>query len=113
MFGDLLGGTVFHQESDDTSERVYVLVGLDTVVELARPVASDTLLADDLATNGPLPHQATFQVRDLDAAVAHLEAVGTKVAERTDDTVVLDPASTFGALFAFTTAVVPNDPRDA
>ena len=50
-------------------DRVYVLVGTDTVVELARPLASGTRLADDLATNGPLPHQATFQVQDLDAAV--------------------------------------------
>ena len=67
-------------------------------------VASGTRLADDLAANGPLPHRATFRVKDLDAAVKHLEAIGTTVAERTDDTVVLDPATTFGALLAFTTA---------
>jgi extradiol dioxygenase family protein len=112
VFGDLLGGTVFREESDETSARVYVLVGIDTVVELAQPTASDTRLADDLAANGPLPHQAMFQVQDLEAAIDHLEAVGTKVAERTDDTVVVDPSSTFGALFGFTTAVLPNDPRD-
>ena len=112
VFADLLGGTVFHEESDEISARVYVLVGTDTVVELARPHASGTRLADDLEANGPLPHMATFQVRDLDAAVTHLEAVGTTVAERTDDTVVLDPSTTFGALLAFTTAVLSNDPRD-
>ena len=57
VFGDLLGGTVFHEESDDVSERAYVLVGTDSVVELARPRASGTRLADDLAANGPLPHR--------------------------------------------------------
>ena len=113
VFADFLGGTVFHEARDEESERAYVLVGTDSVVELARPIATGTRLADDLAANGPLPHRATFRVKDLDAAVKHLEAIGTEVAERTDDTVVLDPATTFGALLAFTVMPhLPNDPRD-
>jgi len=113
VFVDLLGGTLFHEERDEVSSRAYVLVGTDSVVELARPIAPGTRLADDLATNGPLPHRVTFRVKDLDAAVQHLEAIGTVVAERTDDTAVLDPATTFGALLAFTTMPkLPNDPRD-
>jgi catechol 2,3-dioxygenase-like lactoylglutathione lyase family enzyme len=111
VFGDLLGGDVFHETADEHSERAYVLVGVDTVIELARPVDPTTRLGRDLEANGPLPHMVTFRVRDLDAAAAHLESAGVALAERTDDTVVVDPATMSDALIGFTTADLPNDPR--
>ena len=112
VFGDLLGGSVFHEALDGHSERAYVLVGVDTVIELARPVDPATRLARDLEANGPLPHMVTFRVRDLDAALAHLETSGVAIAERSDTTVVVDPEALFGALVGFTTQSLPNDPRE-
>lgn len=111
VFGEVLGGTVFHETSDASSERAYVLVGVDTVIELARPIDPTSRLARDMAANGPLPHMATFRVRDLAAACAHLERCGVSIGDRSDDTVVVDPTTMFGALLAFTTADLPGDPR--
>lgn len=107
VFADALAGTVLHR--DDT--RAFVLVGRETVVEVATTGDESSDLGRDLAANGELPHQCTFLVRDLAAAERHATAVGAGVLDRTDDTVVLDPRTTFGSRFAFTTAAVPNDPR--
>lgn len=112
VFGDLLGGNVFHEVLDEHSERAYVLVGVDTVIELARPVDPTTRLARDLKATGPLPHMVTFRVGDLDAAAAHLEATGVAIAERSDTAAVVDPEALFGALVCFTTQDLPDDPRD-
>jgi catechol 2,3-dioxygenase-like lactoylglutathione lyase family enzyme len=111
VFG-LLGGAVFHEATDDEAEHAYVFVGKDTVVDLARPTTSDSRLAKDLEASTELPHSVTFAVRDLDAVAAHASKLGVGIAERTDDTLLLEPADTFDAVFAFTTASIPNDPRD-
>jgi catechol 2,3-dioxygenase-like lactoylglutathione lyase family enzyme len=107
VYADAFGGKLFHREAD----RALVLVGLDTVLELATSSDPSTPLGRDLAENGELPHQVTFRVRDLDAAVAHATSVGAGVESRTDDTAVLDPATTHGMRIAFTTADLPGDPR--
>lgn len=112
VFGDLLGGTIFHERATAERESVFVFVGTESVVELARPTAPGTLLAADLEANGPLPHQVTFLVEDLDAAARHIEDCGVRILERGDDTVVMNPADTFGGIYAVTTARIPNDPRD-
>jgi hypothetical protein len=107
VFGDALGGTVLHRDD----RHAFVLVGSNTVVEVATTGDESSDLGRDLAANGELPHQCTLLVRDLDAAERHATAVGAAVLGRTGDTVVLDPRTTFGSRFAFTTAPVPNDPR--
>lgn len=108
VFADALGGSLL----DRTDTDAYVLVGKETVVHLALPTGNDSPVAQDLAATGAeLPHQFTFLVRDLDAAERHATSVGATVAERTADTIVLDPATTHGARLGFTTRPIPNDPR--
>lgn len=113
VFADLLGGTIFHEQTTGDRQSVFVAVGTESVVELARPTTGGTLLAEDLEANGPLPHQVTFLVKDLDAAARHIQDCGVRILERTEDTIVMDPADTFGSPYAVTTARIPNDPRDA
>lgn len=113
LYEEALGGTTFHTETGRTAESAFVLVGGLTVVELARPVTDDSLLARDLAANGPLPHAATFKVRDLDSAERHVAKVGVRVAERGGDTLVLDPGDCRDAVYAFTDRILPGDPRRA
>ena len=61
-----------HEEQSADAESVFVFVGSETVVELARPTTSGSPLAIDLAENGELPHALTFKVRDLEAAERHV-----------------------------------------
>jgi len=110
VFG-LMGGTVFHEATDAVAEHAYVFVGNQSVVDLAHPLDADSAIARDQAATTDLPHSVTFQVRDLDAVVTHASKLGVGVAERTDDTVVLDPADCHGARVSFTTVAIPNDPR--
>jgi len=111
VFGDLMRGTAFHTASDATAKRVYALVGVDTVVELAEPVSEETLMGRDHASSGDLPHAVTFAVRDLARAEDHVEKVGFRVLAREGDTLTLDPSDCFGAVVCFTTSAIPDDPR--
>ena len=65
----------------------------------------------DLAANGELPHSATLKVLDLAAAEAHAEKLGVRVVERGSDSVTLDPADCFGAVWSLTERAIPGDPR--
>jgi extradiol dioxygenase family protein len=106
-----LGAVTFHEEASATARSVFVLVGLNTVIELAQPVSEGSRLAADLAANGELPHSATLRVQDLAAAEAHVEKLGIEVAERCSGSVTLDPADCFGAVWSFTERDLPGDPR--
>lgn len=107
VFEWALGGTVL----DRGDAHAYVLVGDDTIVHLAVPTDDRSALALDLAANGELPHQATWLVRDLGQAEAHALSCGASLLEKSEDTILLDPATTFGSRLAFTTTPPPNDPR--
>jgi len=111
FYADAMGAPAFHEETGPDRRSVFVLVGTETVVELAQPTAGDSRLALDLAEHGEIPHAITFKVSDLDAVKAHAGDVGIGGAERSDDTLVLDPDDMFNAVVAFTTRVLPNDPR--
>jgi catechol 2,3-dioxygenase-like lactoylglutathione lyase family enzyme len=111
FYVDGLDAQVLHKSSGPDRESVFVFVGADTVVELAKPTGGPSRIADDLAANGELPHACTFTVTDLEAVERHVGKVGVRVAERAGDTLVLDPADCFGAVYAFTTSTVPGDPR--
>jgi len=111
FYADVLGGTILSEETSVDSRHVFVLVGPDTILDLAEPGAGGTRLAIDLAEHGELPHSATFRVRDLAATEKHVTGLGISVAERGADTITLDPADCFGALWAFTERDVPGDPR--
>jgi extradiol dioxygenase family protein len=106
-----LEAPAFHAETTGDRRSVFALVGSETVVELAQPTGTGTALARDLAEHGELPHAMTFTVTDLDAVERHAGQVGVRVAGRAGETVTLDPADLFGAVMAFTTRELPNDPR--
>jgi Glyoxalase/Bleomycin resistance protein/Dioxygenase superfamily len=106
-----IGGTCFLERSDATVDAAFVLVGDETVVELAQPATSGTRLAEDLAKHGELPHAVTFEVVDLDRAERHIEAIGMRVADRHGESVTIEPADLCGAVVHFSAAGVPDDPR--
>jgi len=108
-----LAAVTFHEEASGNARSAFLLVGLDTVIELAQPVSEGSRLAADLAANGELPHSATLKVRDLAAAEAHVEKLGIRVDERRSDSMTLDPAGCFGAVWSFTERDLPGDPRAA
>jgi hypothetical protein len=112
FYATCLEAKVFHSSSGPDRDSVFVLVGTETIVELARPNTKDSLLGRDLAEHGELPHAATFTVADLDAASRHIENIGLRVDHIGDETIAIDPAQSFGAVIAFTSARIPNDPRD-
>ncbi len=101
----------FHEEASTIVRSAFLLVGLNTVIELAQPVSEGSRMAADLAAHGELPHSATLRVRDLAVAEAHVEKLGIGVAERSSDSVTLDPADCFGAVWSFTERDLPGDPR--
>lgn len=115
FFAGVLGCPVFHEERSTeagTASR-FVLIGSETVIELAQPIVQGTRAAADMAANGECVHAVTLRSVDLDAAVAHLGAHAIGVVDRTEDTVVLDPADTFGAVIRLTSRRLPDDPRPA
>jgi hypothetical protein len=113
VYERVLSGRVLHRESADGADRAYVLVGIDTVIELAQPTVSGTRLAADLDANGDLPHSATFRVADLARAEQHAEKLGVGIADRAGETLTLDPDDCYGAVWSFTERAIPGDPRPA
>lgn len=115
FFHDVLGCEVVHEHSATPARTAsrFVLAGAETVVELAQPLTADGRAARDLATNGEIVHAVTFAVTDLDRAAAYLADQSVGVAERRDDSLVIDPAHSFGAVIALTTWRLPDDPRTA
>jgi catechol 2,3-dioxygenase-like lactoylglutathione lyase family enzyme len=111
FYEDVLGATTFHQDSSPEARQAFVLVGTDTVVELAQPTSEGSRLAADLATHGELPHAASFRVRDLAATERHIEKLGIGVADRSGEALTLDPAHCFGAVWSFVGQDIPSDPR--
>jgi predicted enzyme related to lactoylglutathione lyase len=111
LYENVFAGRVLHEETSADAESVFVFVGSETVVELARPTTSGSRLATDLAENGELPHALTFKVRDLEAAERHVEKVGVGIADRSGHTFTLDPADSFQGVYAFTDRTIPGDPR--
>src|SRR5579863_3635197 len=54
------------------AEATFVLVGEDTVVELAQPVTNECPIRSDLETVGDCVTGATFTVKDIEAVVTRL-----------------------------------------
>jgi len=109
----LLRGTVLHEGLNPVhgSRSVFVLVGEDTVVELAEPVGDGPLQADMAGFHQSL-YSLTFKVRDLIDAEQYLVAKGVKLVATGDEaTLVSDPGTTQGCVMGFTTWAIPGDPR--
>jgi len=89
----------------------FVLVGEDTILELAQPVDAACPIAADLEAVGDCVTGATFTVRDLGAAARHLAMADAPVASQGDDRIELDRARTWNLAHTFTEAVLVGDPR--
>jgi catechol 2,3-dioxygenase-like lactoylglutathione lyase family enzyme len=83
------------------------------VLQLSFPDNVTSLAGTDLATSGEALHAVAFTVRDLNAAVDFLTSKGLLIADRDDETVLVDPTTSFGAPFRFTTLRLEGDPRDS
>lgn len=109
FYADVLGGEVVRRgRGADATDSVFVRVGEDSVIELARPDDERCRAGRDLARNGEILHSVTFKVRDLDAAREHLEQHGVRVAERQSGDLVLDPDDCFGAVLRLTEDGAPG-----
>jgi catechol 2,3-dioxygenase-like lactoylglutathione lyase family enzyme len=111
FYTEVMDAPPFHEEVGPDRRSAFVMVGTETVVELAQPTSDDSRLGRDLAEHGELPHAMTFKVADLDAVANHLAAAGFGTAERSDDSIVVEPADLFNAVVRFTTRSLPDDPR--
>ena len=114
MYVGGLGGRMLHENTSDLTgtRNIYVLIGTDTIVELASPANGDSLAGQDLAGHGDTLHAVAFRVNSLPAAEKHLADKDIGVIARDDHTIITDPQKTFGAPFRFTTWDVPGDPRN-
>jgi hypothetical protein len=105
---EALGAPRIHEETSADARRAWHRLGENTRVELVEPTTGDSVAARDLARNGEVFHACVFEVRDLEAAAAHLESQGVALAERHPDRIVADPESCHGAVFNFTTGRLPK-----
>lgn len=89
-----------------------MLVGEDTIVELAEPIEPDCAIRTDLDEVGQCVTGAVFTVRDLDAVThrfgyAQRLPSWTRSAHRID----FDPKATWNCAYTLTDAVLVGDPR--
>ncbi len=115
VFLDVLGGTLLDERHSALTETrdLYVALGTQTVLQLSFPDNATSLAGSDLASNGESLHAVAFSVRNLQAAADFLTSKGLSIAARDDETILIDPATSLGAPFRFTTLRIPGDPRDA
>jgi catechol 2,3-dioxygenase-like lactoylglutathione lyase family enzyme len=114
VFIDVLGGThLMEGRSPLTKTRdLYISLGTQTVLQLSIPERETSLAGIELATHGESLHSLAFTVRDLPAVAQFLATKGVAIASRDDQTILVDPADSFGAPYRFTTFRAPGDPRD-
>ena len=93
------------------ADAAYVLVGAETVMELAQPTASTSAIAADLDRVGEGVVGLTFTIRDLEPATQHLALFAAPVLAATDRDIRLDPSKTWSCEYRFTTDVLAGDPR--
>ncbi|MBB3665501.1 hypothetical protein FB384_004458 [Prauserella sediminis] len=111
---DVLGGSVIGEGRDEVRGTTCTWVRLaDSIFEYAVP-DEGTAAHTDWSVRAPQDtyHAITFQVADLAKVERHLASQGVRVAARSDDTLVVDPATALGVPWGFTTAVLPGDDRD-
>jgi hypothetical protein len=108
-----LGGKLLHEEENPASKTrsAFIGVGTTTVIEVATPASGDSLLAQDLETNGDIIHSVTWGVKDVNKAAEFLKSNGVGVEEKTPDTFLMNPDDTFGAVMYISQRRIPNDTR--
>ncbi len=112
FYTETLGAKLFvEEETPGRKKSAYVAIGSDTVIELAKPLASNTREALDLEQNGEGVHALTFKTRDLSRATDFLKSKGMRPEPDGADSIVLGRDQAFGMTIGFTRAALPNDPR--
>ena len=110
---DVLGGEIIHEGRDEVvgARATFVFLG-DGVLEYAEPDRG-TFAHADLQRDLPNDtyHAITWKVADLDRVERRLAAKGIGIRQRTDTALVTDPATSLGVPWAFSTSLVPGDPR--
>jgi len=112
---DVLGGAVVHETRNEALATLSTYVALaDGVVEIGQPLEDGSPAMDDMLRQSPgdAYHSIAWKVRDLDQVADRLAATGVGVRVRTDTTIVAEAADAIGVAWAFTTALVPGDPRN-
>ena len=109
VFTEALGCARVHDidDAEHDARSAFFTIG-DTLVELAAPTTPDSVMARHLAEHGPILYSFTFTVRDLASVQRHARDTGFALIARPDDTLELDPAQTFGSMYAFTERTVPG-----
>ena len=98
--------------SVEGAEASFVMVGEDTIVELAQPVADDCPIRSDLEVVGECVTGATFTVRDIETVAARLSYAQRMPAwTRTDRRIDFDRASTWNCQYTLSEHTLAGDPR--
>ena len=94
------------------AEATFVMVGEDTVVELAQPVSDDCPIRSDLETVGECVTGATFTVQDIEAVVTRLGfAERLPTWTHADRRIDFDRGSTWNCQYTLTEDSLVGDPR--
>jgi hypothetical protein len=94
------------------TESAFVLVGEDTVLELAHPTDDASVLGRELSQVGQCVTGVTFKVVDAARAAQFLTVRQAAVATTDDHEVTLDRSRTWNTDYRFTDMALLGDPRD-
>ena len=114
LYVDVLEGRPLFEDAHTArnTHSLFVALGTDPViVELARPLGSESAEARELEKNGEMIFSVTFRLEDIDAGIGYLRECGLTPSRQPDGSAVLDPSQALGAVFAFRGEDVPDDPR--
>jgi catechol 2,3-dioxygenase-like lactoylglutathione lyase family enzyme len=112
LYCDVLDGVLLHEESIAGRKRsAFVAIGEDSVVELAEPLADDSVEGRELASNGEGIYSLTLQTSSLNRAREFLRGKGHRPDDEGTETIVLDAGQAFGMRLGFTQRALANDRR--
>jgi len=94
------------------TESTFVLVGEDTVLELARPTDDTSVLGRELSQVGQCVTGVTFKVADAARAAEHLTLRQAPVAAIGNHDITLDRTRTWNTDYRFTDLSLVGDPRE-
>ncbi len=83
LYEDSFGLTLVHREIVEEQGVEAVLLGLgENHIELLAPLGADTPVGRFLARSGPGIHHVAYQVSDIEAALAQLQAAGIELIDK-------------------------------
>jgi catechol 2,3-dioxygenase-like lactoylglutathione lyase family enzyme len=115
FYTDVLSAVALDDQPSSVAdaEASFVMIGEDTVVELARPRDPSSVHARELETVGQCVTGITFKVRDVHQVADHFQLHGVPVLSVDEHEVVLDRAHTWNTDYRFTDRTLTGDPRAA